>query len=397
MTRDDRAGGDDRRKAREAIAEAMLTRVDALAERWREKLETTLRLRPQNVFPGSTLLDGIPEVIHFLIGHIANGRSLGTEQRESLHALADYWRSSGYSLAEALLHLRILAGILHQELRAEIEVHGGALSAVEGASLAERLAAGLGEVESLLVGTYRDAEDDRFEEFGGTLAHEIRGQLATAMAAAEVLRIRDQDPSGEGAAQRAEAIDRITRAVESAGQLVQSVRTFSRARSGLGEWTMKPLPAVIGDVVDRVEQESRGVRVEPVDVVPDVRVPAEAVELVLHNLVENAVTYSDPAKTERWVRIQCRRYDDEEHWLLQVDDNGLGIPHDEQERIFARFLRGRHAEGAGFGLGLSIARQAALSIGGAVVLEQSEEGTGSTFSFTIPYAETDAPTPASTE
>ena len=78
---------------------------------------------------------------------------------------------------------------------------------------------------------------------------------------------------------------------------------------------------------------------------------------------------------------------------MQIGDNGIGIPEEEQERIFTRFLRGSRSSGDGFGLGLSIARQATLSIGGTVMLE-SEEGEGSTFSFTVPFPDLDeAPYP----
>lgn len=211
-----------------AVAEGLLRRTTELAERWHQELETHLRLRPQNVFPGSQLLNGMPEVIQWIAGPLRNGRGLGPAQGESLHALAGYWRRSGYSIEESLLHVRILGRILHEALRAEIRRLPQDMPAAAGAALAELLCGSLGRIETVLVGAYRDAEEERFAEFGGTLAHEIRGQLSAAMAAAEVLRVSRGNDSEEAATRLAEAIDRINGAVEAASELETAVRTFSR-------------------------------------------------------------------------------------------------------------------------------------------------------------------------
>jgi two-component system OmpR family sensor kinase len=77
-------------------------------------------------------------------------------------------------------------------------------------------------------------------------------------------------------------------------------------------------------------------------------------------LVDNALLHT-PAGTP--VRIVARGAD------LQVEDDGPGIPAEQQERVFARFSRVEGSRASGTGLGLAIARELALRMGGALELE----------------------------
>lgn len=379
---------DDPKENQAALAKRIEDRTEELTTRWHRELEERLRTRPQNVFPGSTLLDGMPDVILWLARFMADGQELAPDQERSLHGLAEFWHQSGCSIEESLLHVRILGTILHEAMREEMERLPAEIPAVHAVTIAQQLSEGLNRVESVLVGTYRDEEEDRFADFGATLAHEVRGQLNVAATAAELLWIDADDPSESAAERRRASIGRISNAVQRAADLVAAVRKFSRVRAGFGQWTMTPLDRIVEDIVSGCQDEAEnGTTIEVDGHPPAVAVPTEPVQLALHNLVENAVRYSDPEKPERWVRLQCAEDEKHERWLIQVDDNGIGIPRSEQERVFARFLRGQRADGDGFGLGLAIARQAVRSMGGSISLE-SAEGEGSTFSITIPFDET---------
>lgn len=104
----------------------------------------------------------------------------------------------------------------------------------------------------------------------------------------------------------------------------------------------------------------------------------------LTNLIDNAVTYSEPGRT---VRLRGAKV--EGGVRLDVEDNGWGIPVRDQERVFERFYRvdrSRSRERGGTGLGLSIVRHVALMHGGSVSLETAP-GEGSTFSIQLPGGE----------
>ncbi len=103
--------------------------------------------------------------------------------------------------------------------------------------------------------------------------------------------------------------------------------------------------------------------------------------LAITNLVENAIKYN---MEEGWVRVTLDA--DHKFFYLKVQDSGIGIPEDVQDRIFERFYRvdkARSRETGGSGLGLAITRNVVLMHKGAIKLS-SKEGEGSTFTLRIP-------------
>jgi signal transduction histidine kinase len=108
--------------------------------------------------------------------------------------------------------------------------------------------------------------------------------------------------------------------------------------------------------------------------------PAQ-LELLLQNLVENAVKYrgSRPPK----VRIDSRR--DGAGWKISCRDNGCGMPSDVQEKVFEPFVRAGDGSLPGSGLGLATCRRIVEGHGGRIWVESSGAG-GTTVSFTLPAA-----------
>jgi len=104
----------------------------------------------------------------------------------------------------------------------------------------------------------------------------------------------------------------------------------------------------------------------------------------LLNLLDNAIKYS-PESSEIVVRVSLI---ENNSVLIEVDDNGLGIPEEHIEKIFERFYRvdkGRSREMGGSGLGLAITRWAVTTQGGKLTVE-SKIGKGSTFRIILPIA-----------
>jgi len=115
----------------------------------------------------------------------------------------------------------------------------------------------------------------------------------------------------------------------------------------------------------------------------------EALITAIENLVSNAIHYS-PKGSRVTVSVQTDQA--EGTVAVHVIDQGIGIAPDEQERIFERFYRtdqARARRAGGTGLGLSIVRRTATAHGGTVSVD-SQPGSGSTFTLTLPVAEADA-------
>lgn len=116
---------------------------------------------------------------------------------------------------------------------------------------------------------------------------------------------------------------------------------------------------------------------------PRVRGDANLLHEVLQNLLDNAVQYTHPGGSIK-VTGAARQRDA----VVTVADTGIGIPLADQERVFERFYRvdaARSREAGGTGLGLSIARHIVEAHGGRIWVE-SEVGSGSRFSFSLPLA-----------
>ncbi|MCF7924753.1 MAG: GHKL domain-containing protein [Candidatus Izimaplasma sp.] len=102
---------------------------------------------------------------------------------------------------------------------------------------------------------------------------------------------------------------------------------------------------------------------------------------ILRNIIENAIKYNK-SEGHVWIKID----EDEKHYLLEIKDDGIGIPKAEQERIFERFYRvdkARSRVNKGTGLGLSIVKHIVLNANGKIELN-SEEDNGTSIKIMLP-------------
>jgi signal transduction histidine kinase len=114
---------------------------------------------------------------------------------------------------------------------------------------------------------------------------------------------------------------------------------------------------------------------------PKVRVDIEKISLAIQNLLENAIRYN---KIGGEIELVLKKKDSEIEFSIR--DTGIGIPKNQQERIFTKFFRAPNAlklETEGSGLGLFIVKNIIEAHGGRIWFE-SEEGKGTTFYFTLP-------------
>ena len=114
---------------------------------------------------------------------------------------------------------------------------------------------------------------------------------------------------------------------------------------------------------------------------PILHTDREKIRIVIQNLIENAIKYSDTG-TKVFLTIEQEAHS----LLLSVKDNGIGITKEDQEHIFTRFFRSTNAqkkESMGTGLGLAITKTISEGLGGTITFE-STEGEGTTFFVRLP-------------
>lgn len=105
-------------------------------------------------------------------------------------------------------------------------------------------------------------------------------------------------------------------------------------------------------------------------------------QVILNNLVSNSIKYSDASKTEQWIKVKTYRANAEA--VIEVEDNGLGIKKNDQDRIFDKFYfsgDNKHSSG----IGLYLVKDAVSQLKGKIEV-RSEPGISSTFMISLPFS-----------
>jgi PAS domain S-box-containing protein len=244
--------------------------------------------------------------------------------------------------------------------------------------------------------TEERALDELKGEFVATVSHELRTPLAAIYGSAQTL-LRDDVDLGEDRRQR--LLQVIAQESVRLSRVAADILLANRIDSGRLQLETRPFDVgrLAEDVVEQMRScfaERDDVTIELVVAEPGSFVAGDEDKLrqVLINLVENAVKYSpDGGAVE--VRVEPKGT----NLQVSVSDEGLGIPHDEQERIFGKFYRvdPRLSRGVGgTGLGLYICRELVRRMDGRLSVS-SKEGEGSIFVVDLqlaaaPVAEPDA-------
>jgi len=220
-------------------------------------------------------------------------------------------------------------------------------------------------------------------DFVSNVSHELRTPLALIRLYAETLELgRLPNP-----AKQHEYHEIIRKESERLTGLINNILDFSRIEAGKKEYTFRETD--VADLVRstlesyRFEIEQNGFHLEEKieDNLPPLQVDREAIARSLLNLVNNAVKYSD---ADKYLGVSLYRENGGVN--LEVVDHGIGIPANEQPKIFEKFYRVCDPlvhNTKGSGLGLSLVRHIAQAHGGEVVVE-SAPGKGSRFVITLP-------------
>ncbi|MHB8872791.1 MAG: sensor histidine kinase [Myxococcaceae bacterium] len=220
------------------------------------------------------------------------------------------------------------------------------------------------------------------KDFVANVSHEIRTPVTAIRGYAETL----MSGALEDKQNAAHMVEIIHRQSERLSELVEDLLELSRLEAKEIQLAQGPvsLAAAATRAAEAVRQKAaaKGVRLE-LEVPPTLAALGDerAVEMVLLNLLDNAVKYTNPGG-----RVVVTGAREGPHCVLKVRDTGIGIEARHLSRVFERFYRidkGRSREMGGTGLGLSIVKHLATAMGGEVQVT-SQPGEGSTFTVQLP-------------
>jgi signal transduction histidine kinase len=366
-----------------------------LSARWLARLRELLIVGANEVFPSEQLLDHIPSLVNEIAGYLA----APTEEAIAANtAVMDKARELGLlrhqqrATAHQLLHeYEILGELLETFLEEETERLGLRPTISECFDVQGRLTRAVRVLMRTTIDTFISEytttiqdQTDRIKAFNRTASHELRSPIGTLMFAGALL---EQDTVRQDPRRLAKVASTVRTCADRLSWLVENLQRIARMGDRIDgpsqqQIELTPLAeevarqlgemAAARDVAIRVEADLPGLVADPA-----------RLELVLLNLMSNAIKYSDANKADSFVEVGRAPAgagdlpDDaagSAAVTIVVRDNGLGIQDSDQAAIFDRFFRAHaHLDDelgvTGTGLGLAIVIECVNALGGTIRCE----------------------------
>lgn len=232
------------------------------------------------------------------------------------------------------------------------------------------------------------ARTEELESLLQMVAHDLKSPVVTM---GGLLRILQRSLE---TAPKDDRRDRVLDQLIASSQMMESFLTD--LLGGLAAEASKPeiapfdLRDAVGEVLEQlrqaIEEKDIAVEVDLPESLPQLLADERRIKQVLDNLLTNSIRYMGPAE-EPMIKVWAT--EEADRIITRVSDTGTGIPRECQDRVFDRFFRAPGVEvKTGSGLGLFIVKKIIESHGGEVWFE-SEEGVGTTFSFSLPTTKPD--------
>jgi signal transduction histidine kinase len=221
--------------------------------------------------------------------------------------------------------------------------------------------------------------------FMSTVSHEFKSPLTSIRQMAEML-VRDRVPSAQ---KKEKYYNVILQQSERLSHLIENILDFSKMEDNRKSFNFKKdnLFDLVKCAMDSFQNEGTITDIQfslsKPESVPEVIFDREAMEQVMHNLLDNACKYSGDSRSIE-IEIESRN----QHVMVSITDHGIGINKKDKEKIFDRFYRVENEftqSVRGSGIGLTIVRQIVEAHNGKIMVD-SHPGKGSTFSIILPRA-----------
>jgi signal transduction histidine kinase len=227
-------------------------------------------------------------------------------------------------------------------------------------------------------------------EFVSLSAHQLRTPLSAIKWTLKMILDGDM---GEINEEQKDLLRKTYNSNERMISLINDLLNVTRIEEGRYIYKKKlvDLSSLVKEIVKNYKEESkrRGLSFKfkaPKGKIPEIKMDPDKIKLVITNLIDNAIRYTSE-KGKVIVSLEKKKNNLE----FSVEDSGIGIPEDQQERLFSKFFRASNAvrtETEGSGLGLFICKNIIDAHNGEVWFE-SEQGKGSKFYFSLPIKEKD--------
>ncbi len=219
------------------------------------------------------------------------------------------------------------------------------------------------------------------EAYAHVIAHDLKSPLGNIKSYLDVLELTlERDP-----AKAQNIVGRIREVTEHMVVMVRHLLWMARLRHSDEAMQAVDVYSVVQNLMVRFPPNKA--QIDVAEDLPPAMGHIPWIEEIFANLIENAIKYMGEGNTTPLIQIRGTMLNNHEQIRYEVQDNGIGIKPEDQERLFAMFSQAQPAQNPrrrnSFGLGLSIVHQIINNLSGHVGVD-SEPGQGSTFWFTLP-------------
>jgi signal transduction histidine kinase len=378
------------------LANHLRAQREELVARWLERISARVSMNPNLIFPTQDILDHVPLLVDGIAAYLEDPADEITADAAVVGKameLGEMRHEQGFDVYEILKEYEILGGVLFDFLIRVADDIEEPCTRGELLVCGHRVFRSIVVIQQFTTTHFLHLADERVKKqearlrgFNRAVSHELKNQLGAAAGAASMLfdETITSDP-----AQVVKFREIVTENLAGINRTLEQLTELSRLDSDERPATNVRLPQAAGEVKRALREfaEERNVVLELADDLPDVDVPAAAVELALSNYISNAIKYRDPDADVCRVRVEGSivMTDGGRELHVRVIDNGLGVPADSRERLFHRFFRAHEqtvTEEDGTGLGLSLVRENIIALGGRTWAEFPSNG--SIFGLSIP-------------
>jgi signal transduction histidine kinase len=369
---------------------------EELTTRWLERISARVSLDRNRVFPTDDLLDHVPLLVDGIAAFVEDpADEIGADIPVVAKAreLGELRYRQGFDAYEIFKEYELLGSVLFSFLARIIDDVDEPCTRSELLNCGHRLFRAVTLIQQVTTMHFLSRTNEQVREreerlrgFNRMVSHELKNRVAAIQGAHVLLQESWLDETA-----RTRFLRMIGENVEGMEAMLGNLLELSRLENRVHQHRHVRLPQSVAEVVRQLREMARakGVSVTVAADLPDVEVDAAAIELCLTNYLSNGIKYADPRKVSRTVEIRGRveRRGDKrgDSLVVEVRDNGVGIPAEARDKLFQRFFRAQNepvTDVDGTGLGLSIVRETVESIGGRAWAEFGTDG--STFAFAIP-------------
>jgi PAS domain S-box-containing protein len=218
-------------------------------------------------------------------------------------------------------------------------------------------------------------------KFVSIASHEFRTPLSTVLSSASLIKQYNERAENDKVDKH---VERIKTSVNHLTSILNDFLSLGKLEEGVVDIVndrivLKEFVDSVSDEITPTLKEGQALVVDWKNSRKEIISDSRILKNILFNLISNASKYSDVTKS-----IILKLVDTDGSFTFSIEDNGIGIPKEDQKHLFDRFYRASNAGNIqGTGLGLNIVRRYAELLGGQITF-QSDYGKGSTFSVTIP-------------